>query len=77
MGCSPPVCTDLLVKQLTLTDGLLSYVEGPISESDFFLWEALICGPKDTPFVSCPNSEVEDVPTGFTTYRKVASLQPS
>jgi ubiquitin-protein ligase len=24
---------------------------GPISESDFFTWEALICGPKDTPFV--------------------------
>lgn len=27
--------------------------QGPISESDFFTWEALICGPKDTPFVSC------------------------
>jgi hypothetical protein len=26
--------------------------QGPISESDFFTWEALICGPKDTPFVS-------------------------
>ena len=26
-------------------------VTGPISESDFFTWEALICGPKDTPFV--------------------------
>jgi ubiquitin-conjugating enzyme E2 G2 len=24
---------------------------GPISESDFFVWEALISGPKDTPFV--------------------------
>ena len=24
---------------------------GPISESDFFTWEALIMGPKDTPFV--------------------------
>lgn len=23
---------------------------GPISESDFFTWEALIMGPKDTPF---------------------------
>ncbi|KAJ3843315.1 ubiquitin-conjugating enzyme/RWD-like protein [Lentinula raphanica] len=23
---------------------------GPVSESDFFTWEALICGPKDTPF---------------------------
>ena len=23
---------------------------GPISESDFFTWEALIVGPKDTPF---------------------------
>lgn len=28
---------------------------GPISESDFFTWEALICGPKDTPFVKIPN----------------------
>lgn len=27
---------------------------GPISESDFFTWEALVCGPKDTPFVSEP-----------------------
>jgi hypothetical protein len=27
---------------------------GPISESDFFTWEALICGPKDTPFVIIP-----------------------
>ena len=24
---------------------------GPVSESDFFTWEALISGPKDTPFV--------------------------
>ena len=23
---------------------------GPISESDLFIWEALIMGPKDTPF---------------------------
>ena len=29
-----------------------SLSQGPISESDFFIWEALICGPKDTPFVS-------------------------
>lgn len=29
-----------------------SLLQGPISESDFFTWEALICGPKDTPFVS-------------------------
>lgn len=26
-------------------------IEGPISEQDFFTWEALISGPKDTPFV--------------------------
>ena len=25
-------------------------IPGPISESDFFTWEALIMGPKDTPF---------------------------
>ncbi|KAI0270641.1 ubiquitin-conjugating enzyme/RWD-like protein [Gloeopeniophorella convolvens] len=38
-------------KQLTAggsPDGM--FTAGPISESDFFTWEALICGPKDTPF---------------------------
>jgi hypothetical protein len=35
-----------------LKDGLIVFFsKGPISESDFFTWEALICGPKDTPFV--------------------------
>ena len=29
---------------------LISCRKGPISESDFFTWEALIVGPKDTPF---------------------------
>ncbi|KAJ3891449.1 ubiquitin-conjugating enzyme/RWD-like protein [Lentinula edodes] len=40
-------------KQLTSggsPDGM--FTAGPISESDFFIWEALICGPKDTPFPS-------------------------
>ncbi|KAI0326792.1 ubiquitin-conjugating enzyme [Cubamyces sp. BRFM 1775] len=39
-------------KQLTsqgAPDGMFT-AEGPISESDFFTWEALIVGPKDTPF---------------------------
>lgn len=31
-------------------DGM--FTAGPVSEDDFFTWEALICGPKDTPFVS-------------------------
>ncbi|KAG6890205.1 Ubiquitin-conjugating enzyme E2 7 [Termitomyces sp. Mi166 len=38
-------------KQLTSggsPDGM--FTAGPVSESDFFTWEALICGPKDTPF---------------------------
>ncbi|PSS34242.1 hypothetical protein PHLCEN_2v1708 [Hermanssonia centrifuga] len=38
-------------KQLTsqgAPDGM--FEAGPISESDFFTWEALIMGPKDTPF---------------------------
>ncbi|CDO70399.1 hypothetical protein BN946_scf184999.g39 [Trametes cinnabarina] len=38
-------------KQLTsqgAPDGM--FTAGPISESDFFTWEALIVGPKDTPF---------------------------
>ncbi|EAU87528.2 ubiquitin conjugating enzyme [Coprinopsis cinerea okayama7 len=34
----------LMTEYKQLTSG------GPISESDFFTWEALICGPKDTPF---------------------------
>ncbi|KAF7307710.1 Ubiquitin-conjugating enzyme [Mycena kentingensis (nom. inval.)] len=41
-------------KQLTAggsPDGM--FTAGPISEDDFFTWEALISGPKDTPFVSC------------------------
>jgi hypothetical protein len=38
----------LLLKRLKS----LSLSQGPISESDFFTWEALICGPKETPFVS-------------------------
>ncbi|KAI5887659.1 ubiquitin-conjugating enzyme [Schizophyllum commune H4-8] len=29
-------------------DGM--FTAGPVTESDFFLWEALIAGPKDTPF---------------------------
>ncbi|KAJ3773130.1 ubiquitin-conjugating enzyme/RWD-like protein [Lentinula raphanica] len=40
-------------KQLTSggsPDGM--FTAGPVSESDFFTWEALICGPKDTPFFS-------------------------
>jgi ubiquitin-protein ligase len=35
---------------------LIETSQGPISESDFFTWEALICGPKDTPFVSNLNT---------------------
>ncbi|KAK0463084.1 ubiquitin-conjugating enzyme/RWD-like protein [Desarmillaria tabescens] len=38
-------------KQLTSggsPDGM--FTAGPISESDFFTWEALIVGPKETPF---------------------------
>ncbi|KZT66749.1 ubiquitin-conjugating enzyme [Daedalea quercina L-15889] len=38
-------------KQLTsqgAPDGM--FTAGPISESDMFAWEALIMGPKDTPF---------------------------
>lgn len=31
-------------------NGTLSDSTGPISESDLFTWEALIIGPKDTPF---------------------------
>lgn len=38
-------------KQLT-TNGAPDnmFTAGPISEDDFFTWEAVIDGPKDTPF---------------------------
>ena len=58
MECSQLVCA-FHRKQRTSslerasTDIILNLSSaGPISESDFFTWEALICGPKDTPFVS-------------------------
>lgn len=41
--------------------------KGPISESDFFTWEALICGPKDTPFVS---KRFNGTPVSKTEYSK-------
>ena len=60
MACSQPVSTALPTNLATiepvtrhfraLTRGIMR--AGPVSESDFFTWEALICGPKDTPFVS-------------------------
>lgn len=28
------------------------FVAGPISEDDFFEWEALVVGPEGTPYVS-------------------------
>ena len=47
---------------------------GPISESDFFTWEALICGPKDTPFVR-PFSTAP-APSSISS-RTVVSLSPN
>lgn len=47
---------------------------GPISESDFFTWEALICGPKETPFVSThAHVPISFQPTHCLAPRKVAS----
>ncbi|KAJ8516207.1 hypothetical protein ONZ45_g6482 [Pleurotus djamor] len=37
-----------LISSTGSPDGM--FTAGPVSESDFFTWEALICGPKDTPF---------------------------
>jgi ubiquitin-conjugating enzyme E2 G2 len=28
------------------------FVAGPVSEDDFFQWEALVVGPEGTPYVS-------------------------
>lgn len=36
-------------KQSTSEEEVM-FVAGPITESDFFIWEALIAGPEDTPF---------------------------
>ncbi|KAH9822469.1 ubiquitin-conjugating enzyme/RWD-like protein [Melampsora americana] len=36
-------------KQSTSEEEVM-FVAGPVSESDFFIWEALIAGPEDTPF---------------------------
>jgi ubiquitin-conjugating enzyme E2 G2 len=37
---------------LTLLHLTLTIHLGPVSEDNFFEWEALINGPKDTPYVS-------------------------
>jgi hypothetical protein len=42
--------------------GKLHLATGPISESDFFTWEALISGPKDTPFVRADASYSSRIP---------------
>ena len=52
MECSLLVSLNNNPKFLLLKTIETSLSQGPISESDFFTWEALICGPKDTPFVS-------------------------
>ena len=45
-------CSQQVRRASNLVDTLRSLLYiGPISESDFFVWEALINGPKDTPFV--------------------------
>ena len=53
MACSQPVSPyQALIIVVTLSaNGVFIAFAGPVSESDFFNWEALICGPKDTPFV--------------------------
>ncbi|KAL1675366.1 ubiquitin-conjugating enzyme/RWD-like protein [Schizophyllum commune] len=41
-------CIRTLTSRTGSPDGM--FTAGPVTESDFFLWEALIAGPKDTPF---------------------------
>lgn len=77
MGCSLPVSSQS--SYAIFVSLIISFRQGPISESDFFTWEALICGPKDTPFVSCkPVNSVTARPYSNTLfYRRVAFLQRS
>lgn len=41
-----------VIQQNSARPRKLDLAAGPISESNFFLWETLIAGPQDTPFVS-------------------------
>jgi hypothetical protein len=50
----PTIIIALSVRLCTHDLFILYHTTGPTSESDFFTWEALICGPKDTPFVIIP-----------------------
>jgi hypothetical protein len=50
----PTIIIALSVRLCTHDLSILYHTTGPTSESDFFTWEALICGPKDTPFVIIP-----------------------
>ena len=51
MACSLLVRTKLAQPVRALMQWAPLFPEpGPISESDIFTWEALIMGPKDTPF---------------------------
>lgn len=56
MACSrqvrvpPPKHTNWSSADFHHTSANRPHPEGPVSESDFFTWEALIVGPKDTPF---------------------------
>lgn len=49
MICSLPVCR-ILFRQVDSDKLNRLYEAGPVSEDNFFTWEALIKGPDDTPF---------------------------
>jgi hypothetical protein len=63
-------------RQLNDHPSFTRFEKGPISESDFFSWEALICGPKDTPFVSCPFCDKPSIQDSDA-LRKAAFLRPN
>lgn len=78
MECSPQVCQSppLVLASSTLLHRVFPWHVGPISEDDFFTWEALIIGPKDTPFVRASSIQVPCA-TNFSLrsiHRRVAFL---
>ncbi|KNZ71576.1 Ubiquitin-conjugating enzyme E2-18 kDa [Termitomyces sp. J132] len=55
------------------SDGM--FTGGPISESDFFTWEALICGPKDTLYES-PFSSLPQQPSDYPLFPFKMKFEP-
>ena len=66
-----------IYRQLNDLPSFTRLEKGPISESDFFSWEALICGPKDTPFVRRPFCDDKPSTQDSDAPRKAAFSRPN